>query len=92
MLLLRCEVAVGTTLFYLCGHNATHLRKFVNYRHPGPRRMWKVGSELQSTTLDPADPRDPGDPRMNLKSCNFVAQGSKNEPDVALVLFFLLLF
>ena len=35
-----------------------NLRKFVNYRHPGPRRVWKVGSELQSTTLDPVDPLD----------------------------------
>ena len=34
------------------------LREFVNYRHPGPRRVWKVGSELQSTTLDPVDPVD----------------------------------
>ena len=32
-----------------------NLREFVNYRHPGPRRVWKVGSELQSTTLDPVD-------------------------------------
>ena len=32
------------------------MREFVNYRHPGPRRVWKVGSELQSTTLDPVDP------------------------------------
>ena len=30
-----------------------------NYRHPGPRRVWKVGSELQSTTLDNRDPVDP---------------------------------
>ena len=30
------------------------LREFVNYRHPGPRRVWKVGSELQSTTSLPA--------------------------------------
>ena len=36
-----------------------NLRELVNYRHPGPRRVWKVGSELQSTTLDPLDPRDP---------------------------------
>ncbi len=35
------------------------LREFVNYRHPGPGRVWKVGSELQSTMLDPADPLDP---------------------------------
>ena len=65
-----------------------------NYRHPGPRRVWKVGSELQSTTLDPLDPLDPGDPLdpldpgMNSKSCIFVAQGSENELDVALALCF----
>ena len=32
-----------------------------NYRHPGPRRVWKVGSELHFTTsfwLDPVDPVD----------------------------------
>ena len=53
--------------------------------------MWKVGSELQPTTLDPLDPLDPldlGDPRMNSKSCIFVAQGSENELDVALALCF----
>ena len=32
------------------------LREFVNYCHPGPRRVWKVGPELQSTTLDPVNP------------------------------------
>ena len=36
-----------------------NLRELVNYRHPGPRRVWKVGSELQSTTLDQLDPLDP---------------------------------
>ncbi len=30
------------------------MREFVNYRHPGPRRVWKVGSKLQSTTSLPA--------------------------------------
>ena len=37
----------------------------MNYRHPGPRRVWMVGSELQFTTsfpLDPLDPEDPLDP------------------------------
>ncbi len=38
------------------GEGAIIFREFVNFRHPGPRRVWKVGSELQSTTLDPADP------------------------------------
>ena len=48
--------------------------------------MWKVGSELQSTTLDPLDPLDPLGPLMNSKSCKFVAQASENELDVALAL------
>ena len=63
------------------------MRELVNYRHPGPRRVWKVGSELQSTTLDPLDPGDPGDPLdpgMNSKSCKFITQASENEPDVVL--------
>ena len=38
------------------------LREFVNYRHPGPRRVQKVGSELQSTTSFPLDPLDPVEP------------------------------
>ena len=50
--------------------------------------MWKVGSELQSTTLDPGDPLDPLDPGMSSKSCKFVAQASENEPDVVLALCF----
>ena len=33
-----------------------------NYRHPGPRRVWKVGSELQFTTSLCRDPLDPLDP------------------------------
>ena len=33
-----------------------------NYHHPGSWRVWKVGSELQSTTLDPLDRVDPVDP------------------------------
>ncbi len=28
------------------------LREFVCYRHPGPRRVWKGGSEQQSMTPD----------------------------------------
>ncbi len=35
----------------------------LNSRHPGPRRVWKGGSEQQSMTPDP------GDPGMNSKSC-----------------------
>ena len=40
----------------------------VNSRHPGPRRVWKVGSgarllpPLPLDWLDPADPADPVDP------------------------------
>ena len=33
-----------------------------NYRHPGPRRVWKGGSDLQSDPPFPADPVDPLDP------------------------------
>ena len=33
-----------------------------NYRHPGPRRVWKGGSDLQSLTPFPVDPLDPADP------------------------------
>ena len=50
--------------------------------------MWKVGSELQSTTLDPGDPGDPLDPGMSSKSCKFITQASENEPDVVIALCF----
>ena len=33
-----------------------------NYRHPGPRRVWKGGPELHLMTPDPLDPLDPLDP------------------------------
>ncbi len=39
-----------------------HLREFVNYRHPGPRRVWKGGSVQQFVTPFPVDPVDPVDP------------------------------
>ena len=32
------------------------MREFVNYRHPDPRRVWKVGSELQSLPPFPLHP------------------------------------
>ena len=35
----------------------------LNYRHPDPRRVWKVGSEQQSMTPDPRIPRIPRIPR-----------------------------
>ena len=38
-----------------------HLREFVNYRHPDPRRVWKGGSEPQSPPPFPDDPDDPDD-------------------------------
>ncbi len=34
----------------------------LNSRHPGPRRVWKGGSELHSMTPDPRNPGDPWDP------------------------------
>ena len=40
------------------------LREFVNYRHPGPRRVWKGGPEPRLLTPDPVDP---GDPLMSSK-------------------------
>ena len=43
--------------------NSVHiLREFANYRHPGPRRVWKGGSDLQGMTPLPLDPVDPVDP------------------------------
>ena len=39
-----------------------------NYCHPGPRRVWKGGSDLQSDPpfrADPANPADPADPLQN---------------------------
>ena len=36
-----------------------------NYRHLGPRRVWKGGSDLQSDPPFPADPLDPLDPVQN---------------------------
>ena len=34
----------------------SHLREFVNYRHPNPRRVWKGGSGLRSLPPFPLDP------------------------------------
>ena len=39
-------------------HMKYHLRDFVNYRHPGPRRVWKGGSELQSPPPFPRNNRN----------------------------------
>ena len=36
-----------------------------NYRHLGPRRVWKGGSDLQSDPPFSADPLDPVDPLQN---------------------------
>ena len=44
------------------------MREFVNYRHPGPRRVWKGGSEQQLVTPFPVDPLDPLDPVDPLQS------------------------
>ncbi len=61
------------------------LREFVYYRHPGPRREWKGGSEQQSMTPLPADPADPLNPlgcakwalvRSSLKKVAWEALGS----------------
>ena len=42
-----------------------------NYRHPGPRRVWKGGSQPHSLTPDPGDSRDSRDPRMSSRSYIF---------------------
>ena len=46
----------------------------VNYRHPGPRRVWKGGSEPQLLTPDPVDPLDRVDPALNSKWIDFAAR------------------
>ena len=63
----------------------------MNSRHPGPRRVWKGGSEPRLLTpdyRDPVDPGDPGDPLTSYKSCIFCTPVGKNEQDVALALCF----
>ena len=51
------------------------LREFVvNSRHPGPRRVWKVGSEQQLLPPLPGNPRDPVDPVENSERLDFVAR------------------
>ena len=63
----------------------------MNSRHPGPRRVWKGGSEPRLLTPDNRDPLDPWDPaerRMSSKSCIFRAPVGKNVQDVALALCF----
>ena len=48
------------------GRGKALLREFgLNSRHPGPRRVWKGGSELQLMTPDCGNPLDPADPAMN---------------------------
>ena len=52
----------------------------VNYRHPGPRRVWDGGSALTllppfpEDPADPADPVDPLDPVMNSKNAVFIVR------------------
>ena len=49
---------------------SSYLREFVlNSRHPGPRRVWKVGSEQQ---LLPPHNRDPLDPLENSERLDLV--------------------
>ena len=65
------------------------LREFVlNSRHPGPRRVWKGGSEPRLLTPDPRDNRDPRESRMSSILAEIDAQASKKEQDVALALCF----
>ena len=44
-----------------------HCRELFNYRHPGPRRVWKGGPEPRLLTPDLADRADPVDPLMSSK-------------------------
>ena len=58
----------------------------LNSRHPGPRRVWKGGSDLRLMTPDcrangyPWANRDPRDCRMNSKWLDFVARLRTWEP------------
>ena len=40
-------------------YDPVNLRELVNYRHPGPWRVWKGGRGQQFTTPLPVDPVDP---------------------------------
>ena len=60
----------------------------MNSRHPGPRRVWKGGSEPQLLTPDNRESRDPRDPEVNPFWAEIDAQASKNEQGVALALCF----
>ena len=54
----------------------------VNSRHPGPRRVWKVGSGarlLPPLPLDPVDPLDPLDPLESSVMLIFVRRRGKIE-------------
>ena len=47
-----------------------------NYRHPGPRRVWNIGSKPQSLTPFPLDPEDPQDPALCSGQCREPADNS----------------
>ena len=59
------------------------LREFVvNSRHPGPRRVWKVGAGARwrpPLPLDPVDPLDPLDPLESSVRLIFVRRRGKIE-------------
>ena len=68
-----------------------NLREFVNYRHPDPRRVWKVGSELQSLPpfpLHPVHPVHPLHPLLNSfwlqNGVNTIKNGSDPPPKASL--------
>ena len=58
-----------------------NLREFVNYRHPDPRRVWKVGSDLQSLPPFPVHPVHPLHPVLNSFWLQNAVNISKNGSD-----------
>ncbi len=56
----RIDYDVHTLWMHVYIYIYVYLREFVqNYRHLGPRRVWKVESQPHALTPDPGDPRDP---------------------------------
>ena len=47
------------------------LGSLFNSHHPGPRRVWKVGSEQQLLSPFPEDPEDSADSRENSETFSF---------------------
>ena len=59
-MIINVSIDINVAIIINMNMNSNILREFVcNYRHPGPRRVWKGGSDLQSLTPFPVDPVDP---------------------------------